>query len=253
MLRSTWPLSYLKLGGAVAQNDPNFASVVLLLGFNSVNGSGQYTDESPAARGVNTITDPDPSLDTSVMKYGAGSAAFNGSSQFASWADSADWDFSNGQFTIEGWFRFDAAGIETTQNLINQWTASSNNRGWLLQYRGGAATNDLVFAYSTNGTGSTIIATSAWTPTSGQWYHIAVDRDGSNKIRIYIDGVMLGSATAAVTFFNSNAGLRIGSVSTGGGSEFVDGNMDEIRITKGVARYANDSGFTPPAAAFPRS
>jgi hypothetical protein len=29
--------------------------------------------------------------------------------------------------------------------------------------------------------------------------------------------------------------------------------MEELRITKGVARYASDSGYAVPTAAFPRS
>ncbi len=34
---------------------------------------------------------------------------------------------------------------------------------------------------------------------------------------------------------------------------FLIGWLDELRITKGVARYASDGGFTVPTAAFPRS
>lgn len=246
------PYRYGSGGGG--GSDPSFSSVVFLSGFDSVNGSSQFADESTANnKGNNVITDIDPALDTSVMKFGAGSAQFNGTSHFLTWADSTDWDLGSGQFTIEGWFRFDAAGIEATQALVQQWTASTNNRSWLIQYRGGAATNDLIFVYSTNGTSSTVIATSAWTPTSATWYHLAVDRDGSNKFRIYVDGVMMGSATASVTLFAATSVMRIGNSATGGGSEYFDGNIDEVRITKGVARYASDGGFTPPTAAFPRS
>lgn len=235
------------------ETDPNWASVVFLCGFNSVDGNGDFTDESSAAHGANVITDIQPSLDTTNLKFGAGSAQFNGTSNFATWSNSADWDFGSGQFTVEGWFRFDAAGIESHQDLLSNWTAGTSNRSWLLEYRGGDATNVLWFAYSTNGTGSTVIATSAWTPTSGQWYHIAVDRDGSNKFRIYVDGVMLGSATASVTLFAATSVLRVGNSATSGGSLYFDGNMDEVRLTKGVGRYVSDGGFSVPTAAFPRS
>jgi hypothetical protein len=47
-------------------------------------------------------------------------------------------------------------------------------------------------------------------------------------------------------FNDVTATLDIGSATFGGW-------IDELRITKGVARYASDGGFTVPTAAFPRS
>ncbi len=50
--------------------------------------------------------------------------------------------------------------------------------------------------------------------------------------------------------FNSAGTLNIGMI----GSSFgFDGWIDELRITKGVARYASDSGFAVPTSAYPRS
>jgi hypothetical protein len=71
-------------------------------------------------------------------------------------------------------------------------------------------------------------------------------------MRLYKDGVMLASATPPNSaIFNSPQVLGIGATSAGGGA--LDGWIDELRITKGVARYASDSGYTVPTAAFPRS
>ena len=49
-----------------------------------------------------------------------------------------------------------------------------------------------------------------------------------------------------------------GALASGGGNSdnafyFFNGNMDEIRITKGLARYASDSGYTVATQSFPRS
>lgn len=52
--------------------------------------------------------------------------------------------------------------------------------------------------------------------------------------------------------FDSTAVLAIGMRSTNTSTGF-NGHLKELRITKGVARYNNDAGFTAPTAAFPRS
>jgi hypothetical protein len=84
-------------------------------------------------------------------------------------------------------------------------------------------------------------------PTAGAWYHIAADRDASNVLRLYVNGAVVASATVAATFFNSTRVLYIGN--EGGTLSLWQGQIDEVRITKGVARYGG--AFTPPIAAFP--
>jgi hypothetical protein len=100
---------------------------------------------------------------------------------------------------------------------------------------------------------------SAWTtsntassPALDTWGHIAIDKDATGKCRMYVNGVMLGSVTPAdSSMFDSTAALEIGRLF--GATANLSGWMDELRITKGVARYASDAGFTVPSAAFPRS
>lgn len=231
--------------------DPYIANVVLLLGCEGTNGSTTVPDESPAAHGNGTITglNNDAKLSTSVSKFGSSSLRFDGTNDSVTWADSADWSFSNGAFTVEGWFYFDSAAIESNAALISHWQANISEREWALRYRGDLATNILQFDVSSDGTASNLsVTTSAWSPTASTWYHIAVDRSG-DVFRIYVDGVMLGTATNSITMFGADTILRLATLTT----DFFQGNMDEIRITKGVARYASDGGYTVPTTAFPRS
>jgi hypothetical protein len=79
-----------------------------------------------------------------------------------------------------------------------------------------------------------------------------VDRSGST-LRLYADGASLGSGTASGAFFDSTAGVRIGALFTTGNTNFFKGWIDELRVTKGLAVYASDTGYTVPTAAFPRS
>lgn len=228
--------------------DPYFSSVKLLMGFEGTNGSTSFVDESPAAH---TMTaNGNAQITTSQFKMGASCAAFDGTGDFISTPDSADWWLGNaGQFTVEGFFRFLVK--QTGQAMIGQWDNAGlvGNDCWFLFITGGNLTfRDVNSATMQN-------CQAAFVPTLGQWYHVAVDRDASNKIRVYVDGSMIASATNANTFNNSTNVLSIGRIGTGtnfASSDF-NGNMDELRITTGVARYASDSGFTVPTAAYPRS
>lgn len=69
---------------------------------------------------------------------------------------------------------------------------------------------------------------------------------------MYLNGVIVASSTTHRTINPSGAVLSIGG--DGNTTNFnFNGWIDEVRITKGVARYASDAGFTVPTAAFPRS
>jgi hypothetical protein len=219
--------------------DPNFASVVLLCHFEGANGAtgvAAFVDSSSHAHTFSAAT---LSLTTAQQKFGVSSVGATGQSLALS--DSADWDLGAGQFTVEVWARPTTA-ITGIDALVGQYSSGSQN--WYLGFNG----NNLVFTYSTTGT-SNVAVSGAYTVTLNTWTHFAADRDASNVLRVYANGVVIASATVAATFFNSTTFLAIADLSTGTNTFF--GQLDDLRITKGVARYAG--AFTPPTAAFPNS
>lgn len=85
-------------------------------------------------------------------------------------------------------------------------------------------------------------------PNDGSYHHVAVTRQG-NAVRMFLDGAVIGTAafTGAIQY---SPGQPIRThVWNDQTNSRLDGRIDEIRITKGVARYV--AAFTPPAAAFP--
>ncbi|ESY49028.1 MULTISPECIES: LamG domain-containing protein [unclassified Mesorhizobium] len=217
--------------------DPNFSSVKLLLGFDGVDAATATSDESGVAHGAATFVG-NAQLDTAQSKFGGSSLLLDGSGDYVTFPDSADWAFGT-TFTIEGFFRFAAA--PTNAILVAQWTG-----GWAFWFSAGK----LFFRNSsTTDTGSY-----TWSPTLNTWYHIAIDRDASNVARIYVDGVMQVKTTGySVPINNSSAVLAIGSLRPGGFTTFdMNGWVDELRISN-ITRYGSDAGFTVPTAAFPRS
>ena len=104
-----------------------------------------------------------------------------------------------------------------------------------------------------DGSGGYTWMTGTWAISAGTWYHVAVDFDGT-KYRLYVDGTMVASTTSTLSIANSPAALSVGYYDNSGSQSWQvqSAYVDEVRVTSGVARYASDSGFTPPTSAFPR-
>jgi hypothetical protein len=173
-------------------------------------------------------------IDTTIKKYGTGSLAFDGTGDWLLVPDSPDQRLGTGKFTIECWLYLSATG--TARGIVGKGTSTT---GWLLSTN---TSNAVVFTYGT----STITSTGTLSGTT--WYHIAVVREGtgSNQTKIYIGGTNDGTGTVSTDFTQTNAAY-VGANRTAG--DALNGYIDDLRITKGVARYT--ANFTAPTAAFP--
>lgn len=230
-------------GVPVAATDPDFANVVLLLGLNGANNATSTTDDSTSAK---TVTFNGTSkLKTDQLRFGTASLFTDGSAScMITMADSADFQLatsSGDKFTIELFVRFNT--VKASQTLMRKSGATAGTRAFMLSVLSGVLTFN-------HGTSANVAYTWAGV-TTGVWYHIAIDRDASNVERLYIDGVMVASGTITATMNDSADAFSIGNRTNT--SDGFDGWIDEVRITKGAARYASDGGFTVPTAAFPRS
>jgi hypothetical protein len=159
----------------------------------------------------------------------------------------ADFIF-DGEFTIEGWT------LHTVHNqtggVVTKYNNSINERSWAVTRQGGS----LRFYASVDGVNVPVnlLIQPSSSENNDVWFHFAIDRDSSNVIRAYLNGVMVSSATlAGVLFDSSSQPLKIGAIA--GDTSAAWSRADDIRITKGVARYASDDGFTIPTEAFPVS
>jgi hypothetical protein len=99
--------------------------------------------------------------------------------------------------------------------------------------------NKLDFIY-----GSTRL-TSAATVSTGQWTHFAVTRS-SGTIRLFINGVVdINTATYTSAINASRTQPVVGAVID---PYYLNGYIDDLRITNGYARYT--ANFTAPTAPF---
>ena len=221
--------------------DPYFGSVVYLSGYEGADTSTTTIDE---AKGKTVTSVGNAQIDTAQKKFGASSLLLDGTGDYVTLADHADWDLGTDPFTIEGWFRFSSLPSPLNVVLLGQWSVSAPE-GWILWLLGGQ-----MFLRTSGNTDTTQYF---FTPTVNTWYHIAIDREAPNIIRLYVDGVMRAKTTGITYNLSGSVGaLSIGSLLPSYSGFDFPGWVDEVRITKGVARYASDAGYTVPTAAFPR-
>ena len=233
-------------GPANDAGDPHFASVVLLAGMEGSNGGTTFTDESPAAH---ALTASSATTSTAQKQFGASSCAIATDASGVTSPDSADWLFGAGQYTIELWFYPTSAnGFQAL--LYQQPFGSPAQGGWGLTLQG-----DNTVTFELGWDDGTTALFGAGAPNFNAWNHVAVDRDAAQKTRVYLNGSMVASNTATKTMRDGTSQLAIGNVSNLGSTNrpLTNGYIDEVRITKGVARYASDSGLVVPSAAFPRA
>lgn len=87
-----------------------------------------------------------------------------------------------------------------------------------------------------------------WSPLSGIWYHIALVRS-SGVDKIFINGTQIGSDIQSSSNLDTTLPLLVGKASFGiAGVHYLNGSMDQFRITKGIARWA--SNFNPPTETY---
>ena len=94
---------------------------------------------------------------------------------------------------------------------------------------------------SSNGSTWNIVDSAGMLFSTDTWYHIALVRYGTS-IKLYVNGVSNISTSSSLGLVDNSVSLSIGSMLTGEYS--MNGYIDELRISKGVARWT--SNFTPP-------
>jgi len=173
-------------------------------------------------------------ISTSVKKYGTGSLAFDGAGDYLVAPSNAIFNMGTGNFTIECW--------AYPQTQVESYPALFNLTG----------VNDLSVAYNHgDGTANSFSMLTGATRTSASvtssvnnWYHIALVRNGTT-VTLYIDGTSRATTTNSSTLGGTTC--TIGVYGAAFPTTAFKGYIDDLRITKGYARYT--ATFTPPTAA----
>lgn len=231
--------------GGGGPTDPNFSNVSLLLHFDGSDGSTLFTDNSPSPKSPSSVNG-EVQIDTAQSKFGGASCLFDGSGDWLQYAADSAFDFGSGDFTIEFWVRPASTGVQRAVLDYGTTTASSDAQQCFTIFV--QSTNNMYTRLTVGSGGVGFVGTE--TLTAGQFNHVAFVRDGST-LRQFVNGAAAGTAAVSgVVNVPGGRVLKIGKY-LDSSTVYYAGWIDDLRITKGVARYV--SAFTPPTAQFPDS
>lgn len=216
--------------------DKHWANVQLLLHMDGDNDSTTFTDSSATPK---TITRNGALIKTAQSKFGGASGYFDGVDDYLS-ASHASLDLGAGDWTVEGWLY-----VTSFAAVLGFWfngTFGSNTGRHQIDIK----TDGEVTLFGASSSTSYSVGAAA-AVSLNTWHHIAATRSG-NTVYLFVDGVLVGSSAVAN---EPAAGLvqYVGYARNGGLNRFLNGYIDDFRLTPGIARYT--ASFTPPVAPYP--
>ncbi len=229
---SNQKIRILKGDGLVTTPD---ADTKLLLHMNGIDASTTFTDDSVTPHTV--TANGNAQIDTAYKKFGTGSGLFDGTGDYLSIPDHADFDFSGGIFTVDVWIRPTAIG--NTMYIYTQGNSSTYHTNLRIHSTG-------TLRFNVINTVSIISMTSTSTISANTWTHVAVVENGDSWY-LFINGILEDSITDTDRTPNYIGDIIIGAfVDFGNG---FDGHIDEFRVSNGTARWTAD--FIPPTIEYP--
>ena len=228
----------------ITSNDNYADQVELLLHFEEANGSN-LVDSSKSDY---TVTlNQDGALDSNTSRFGNNSLSIprlsGNSSSYGAKVNSNGSLNLTGNYTVEMYFKLNSEPdnqgrvlFETSSN-----TAANAPIGKMQIKINNHSQENLTVVWQGNMLGITTNAV-----TINNWHHIAIVKSG-NDCTCYLNGISLLTKNIDA---NDNTTVS-GDIYIGGaanGSLALDGVIDEVRITNGIARYT--ANFTPQNSAF---
>lgn len=204
----------------------------LMLHMDGSNGGTTFTDSS--ASGL-SITPAGVTTSTTTPQFGTASALFAASGAGLSFSPGTALSFA-GDFTIDFWMKTNV--ITTDGAAFRRMIAFNTDSATGIQFYLDASGFVVIRNNTTLLQGNVAVNTNNWT-------HIALTRSGTD-LKQWVNGAQSGSTVSNSTSFAPGATARIGSYDGSVGR--YSGNIDEFRVSKGIARW--NAAFTPPGSAY---
>ena len=229
--------------GGNVPGDIHYRNVTMLLqGATGYRDLSKYNDFGLADR-------YNMNFSTSVMKFGTRTFFSTGARNYGIrfYKNPERWNFGARPFTIEGWIY--PTDSSNSRGIMGSWMPSG--KSWVLYRNSGV----LTFLASVDGTNTALTLAGPNVPNNA-WAHVCVERDELGVIRMYVNGTKVANATFPDAFYETTQPcmmLGYAYYGTIGNPYNFQGYADDLRVTKGVARYASDIGFPTSASPAPYS
>ena len=174
----------------------------------------------------------DAKSSTAIKKYAGASILLDGSGDFITIEDGTNLDFGSEPFTMEGWYKADTTSgdhyiISSSGGTYNAGPSHFGVNIYQGNWRVGGFNDKLI-----GGIGSGVN-----TGIDTNWHHFAWTHN-HRVIQFFIDGAQVGNTVAVGSdTFDCGGNFIIGGYHSNTGYGNWDGNLEDIRITKGFSRY----------------
>lgn len=230
-----------------ANSDPYFSSVSVLLRGEGANNSTAILDTASSPKIITVVGAA--KISTTQKKSGTSSMFFGGSGDYLSVPASPgnNFNFGTGDFTVEAWFYLASAGSSYRTMLVIPWGSTN----LAIRFGDGGFGSRLLFATDASTFPTVYSADHSQATLVGAWHHVALTRSGGFS-RAFLDGNLLtvrnnNFGGSPVTSWADTSNITsVAQAYVSEGSMTWHGYIDDVRITKGVARYT--ASFTPPTA-----
>jgi len=179
------------------------------------------------------VTVGNAQISTTQSKFGGASMYFDGTGDYLIMPTAESIKVGGGDFTIEFWLYWASS---LTPSVY--WASSTSS----ILITDSAATYAVICSSTDTASGYSKLIDAPSSLSANTWGHVAVVRS-SGTTKIYLNGAVGGNTSSITGSFDC---AYIGYQKNGGRA--LNGYIDDLRITKGIARYT--SSFTPPSAAF---
>jgi hypothetical protein len=181
-------------------------------------------------------------ISTTQSQFGGSSMYFDGTGDYLKAPFNPAYSLP-GDFTVETWlYLTSAAGIGNQTIASFGYNNSTGDGPWGFYLNG----NGPYTLYFNSSPGNHASTTTVAIPIN-TWTHVTYCRSGSTG-RFFVNGTIVGTAISdAFTYSGTTESLFVGIMSDASSAPLY-GYIDDLRITKGVARYTTN--FTAPTTAF---
>ena len=227
------PLDYIKTFGSTV-GDTHFSKVTAMFNFDGSDGDTTTSGLDASNKNLSLTYSTGDELSTTQKKFGA-TSLYVADNVIVSSSDG--FDMGTGDFTMEAWFYFTT--FATSFALFDQWDSSGSTRNQL--WHSTSTDGKLAWYYA----GTSNFASANPAVSTGAWTHIALVRH-SGTLKMYINGTAESNTASHSGQFGRSHTMYFGD-QHGGGAGAPQYYMDDLRITKGLARYT--ANFTAPTTA----